>query len=171
MKKYVLLTFVAFLMIFAITSCTKNTDTSIDAFKTDNLITEISKTTADYKFALANKGQAEIRKAIDKLVSTSNQLVSKYGKENVDNYLLILIKEERLSEEKNITTSSNVADPDGDKCHRNDNGTTNWDDCNFWESIVVSVASMTCGTIDGYSTSSQIESYYNCVQSKICNKC
>ena len=56
-------------------------------------------------------------------------------------------------------------------CSRNANGTTNWDDCNWWETLVVGLMTIGCNQPDVIGGDYAIEEYYNCVQSIICRKC
>lgn len=99
---------------------------------------------------------------IDRIINSIN---SDYGSANVDSFIKI-----------NIGSSPSPGFApygDGDKCHRNSNGTVNWDECNFWESVAVLFATIGCPQPypGGGSPREQGERYYKCVQDVICRKC
>jgi hypothetical protein len=167
------------LSIVILSSCTKqNNDTSIDDFKNDKLLANITGGISDYKTAMASNNIPAIKKSLDVFVSSSKMLYSKYGENNVEKYFKILIAEE-IQSKNNSTVVGNLLAPGsggggsvGDKCHRNANGTVNADDCNFWENIAVAVSSAVHCTQPGTpATPSEIQSYYNCVQERVCLNC
>jgi hypothetical protein len=99
---------------------------------------------------------------IDRIITGIN---SDYGIDKVDSYIKINIGSNN--------TSGFVPYGDGDKCHRNSNGTVNWDDCNFWETVAVIFASIGCPQPypGGGSPQDQGERYYKCLQDVICKRC
>lgn len=93
------------------------------------------------------------------------EIIKDYGENNVINYI----------NENLRLPGGNFAEIDGDgnKCKRNSNGTVNWDDCNFWETVSVVFGIVGCPEPypGGGSSASQGELYYNCVQGVICKRC
>lgn len=148
-------------------SCQKheNQDLSIEAFKREVIALNFESNILYLKKAMNEKDITKIRFIIDEIVFNTEKIYSKYTEEKVLNYCKILIDNERANEK--------LPHIEGDKCHRNADGTVNADDCNFWEKILVSFASARlCDKPSGVGvTTGEINAYYDCVQERVCKNC
>lgn len=65
-----------------------------------------------------------------------------------------------------VMNASSGSSNDGDKCHRNSDGTVHMSSCTFWKTVkAIFSAAINCGP--GEPT----EWYYNCVQESVCRNC
>lgn len=110
----------------------------------------------------------------EKILEKQNQMyliisdmTKDYGSENLNKFAT------ELALEESSTETNGKLDGGGSKCKRKPNGTVNWDFCNGWETFLASLGTIGCQKPypGGGSSSSQAESYYNCVQSVICKTC
>lgn len=131
-------------------------------FKDDPLISELAQNLQefrgldpnDFSKIVSNRARAKV---------ITDQLSVKYGDSNqVDGFFAELISRE--NEVRFSRSEMLPGEHDGDPCTRNEDGTTYWDTCSFWEELRVYWASRGCDQ-------ENITELYDCVQSKICKHC
>lgn len=128
----------------------------------ENLIAIIDNIQA-YKNAMSQDDYTGIKNSLDAIVVNSHALVNTYGQEEVEAYLTELAV--------NNGESKFFGIHDNNKCTRNLNGTTYWDQCSFWEEVIVVISSSIVCQNPSSSSSQDMNDYYNCVQDRICKTC
>ena len=128
----------------------------------ENLIAVIDNIQA-YKTAMSQDDYEGVINSLDAIVINSHELVNTYGQEEVDSYLSELAI--------NNGESKFFGTHDNNKCTRNLNGTTYWDQCSFWEEVSVVITSAIICQSPSSSSSQDMNDYYNCVQDRICKTC
>ncbi|RKS98243.1 hypothetical protein [Chryseobacterium defluvii] len=133
-----------------------------DFQENENLIAVIDNITA-YKNAMATDDYEVIKSSLDAIVVNSNALVNTYGEEEVNAYLTEL--------SVNNGESRFFGTHDNNNCTRNLNGTTYWDQCSFWEEVIVVISSAIICQSPSSSSIEDMNDYYDCVQERICKTC
>lgn len=144
----------------------------LNNFKNDEILQLFSQ--SYHKFVLNVKNKHYQDMAIESVKGNDymNQLYLKYGEDKVVLYM----------DELSLLDVSSPTDPfiidvfgthDGSSCTRNQNGTTYWGNCSFWQGVRAYFAILgNCGHIDLPTASqAEFESYANCNQSQICKHC
>jgi hypothetical protein len=161
------------LCVFVFSACKKTNAPSndLEQFRTDQTVATIASQLEIFRSLSERLGNSfETRAQLYKLVASAKVLSDKYGYQRTLDLANELIEEQRIVvKKKPISTASLM---EFDKCHRKTDGTTDWNECNFWESVVVLVVTtVDCDQPAAGASQAEIESYYNCVQNTICKKC
>ncbi|UOV00069.1 hypothetical protein MUU74_08950 [Chryseobacterium daecheongense] len=142
---------------------TSRTAQELDDFRNnENLIAVIDNIQA-YKTAMSQDDYTGIKNSLDAIIVNSHALVNTYSQEEVESYLNELAV--------NNGESKFFGTHDNNKCTRNLNGTTYWDQCGFWEEVLVVITSAIVCQSPSSSSSQDMNDYYNCVQDRICKTC
>lgn len=132
----------------------------LENFENDEDLRIIISKIPDYKNALEADNIQQVNLILNDIVASAINLKNKYGEDQMDIYFEELI----ANEGKFFGTH------DKDKCTRNLNGTTYWDQCSFWEEVAATLsAAINCPTSNGGPFNDN--QYYICVQAAICRNC
>jgi hypothetical protein len=137
----------------------------LEKFKKDVQVLELYDLMQSFKYLDPKSDTNEIYNVYKKIHTLREKIFDIYGEEDSIYYA------SELAKYQNSNPTPIQVEGDGNKCKRNSNGTTNRDECNFWESVVVGLVSHFQCHLTELPTISQIDSYYNCVQSVICDRC
>lgn len=158
---------------FVFSACKKTIAPSndLEQFRTDQTVATIASQLETFRSLSDKAGNSfETRAQLYKLVATAKVLADKYGYQRTIDLANELIEEKKIAVKKRPISGASLME--FDKCHRKTDGTTDWNECNFWESVVVLVVtSVDCDQPAAGASASEIESYYNCIQNTICKKC
>lgn len=143
----------------------------LDSFKKDELTLQLKVNFYSFLNNLINEDPIAVKSSISEGNTIIENLNAKFGKERVVAYLEALDNSE----------SSAPTDPeinkifgthDGSPCTLNQDGTTYWGACSFWEGVSAYAAILAnCGYVDFSSTQSEWINYAKCNQRQICNHC
>jgi hypothetical protein len=134
------------------------TDEDANLFAEDpRLITLFNLCDAMVKMNSANQDEIQLIYIKNLVIQLENQ----YGKDNILNYL-----NEFNTQNRRAPVVLELVDfsGGGDKCHLDDDGTVNMDDCNFWEYLIVSLKAIGC-------PENPVEASYKCMQDVVCKTC
>lgn len=145
----------------------RSSNEKLDRFVDNKNLQNIIENIEAYKKSSAADDVNEQHKAIDIIVSSSHSLVEDYGGDQQT--VLSILEELRINDS---SPSQKYYYGNGDKCHRNSNGTVNSDACSFWEEVVVAFSgAFNCNNPGAGASSSAWNTYYNCYQSIVCKTC
>lgn len=149
----------------------KHDEISLDVFKNDQQVIALS--IQLHEFNLLNQGvhtENAAREHIFEMIKTAKIISTRYGQQQALSFAKTLAQQTDAKLKNNAAQFLRATDYD--KCHRKSDGTTDWTDCNIWESVVVLLSSaVNCDQPAAGASRSEIESYYNCIQSTICKNC
>lgn len=134
-------------------------DPTILAFEAEVKESNLEQEMKDWKIAVDNKDFTKLAEHKNSIENIFDNLYTKYGKDNVIEYVEILKNEENKA----------LGTHDGSACTRNLDGTIYTGACSFWENVQF-FFSLACSGMPT-NTEAQINSYFNCLQKDICKIC
>ncbi len=126
--------------------------------KNDKIAKKLVSLELEFRKAVVNKNFNKVKIIHDKIKLLLKEFYNKYGTKNI--YMFTNNLQNTLFQQQIYQKIK-----DGDKCHRNSDGTVNYDACDgFWENLIVAIRV-------GFCPDDNIEDLYNCAQEKVCITC
>lgn len=150
-------------------SCSKEAQPSeLEVFRSDKTFHNLRSSLSVYQdLAKRGAGESELRKQLDAVMLNARELIARFGYADALRHARDLVIQNAAADSRKAAPTTEF-----DKCKRNADGTTNWEDCGFYESLLVSIISaFECNQPAPGASQREIEGYYDCVQSVVCRNC